>query len=172
LVRRANAGSEECLAGLRAVLDDDPQLWRRAGDVGARAERAWVELLAAGNQLAAESIPRRLRELKAELAGPRPSPLEELLVQLLGLSWLAVCHAEAAAAEPGGSLPQAALRYRRAESAGRRFVNAAKLLATLRELAPRGLLPRAAGRGPQEAGAGDAQDAGNGCRTVATRGSQ
>jgi hypothetical protein len=98
--------------------------------------------------------------------------METLLVDLAAISWLAVCHAEAAAAEPGGSLPQAALRYRRAEAAGRRFLNAAKLLATLREVAPRGLRPLAAGRGPQEAGTGDAQDAGKGCRTVATRGSQ
>jgi hypothetical protein len=139
------------LAGLRRLLDNNAQIWQRAGDVGARAERAWVDLLAAGNQLAAESIPRRLRELKAELAGPDPTSLEKLLVDLIAISWLATCDAEATAAEVGGSLSQAALRLRRAESAQRRHLAALKALATVRSLGPAALgmpIPQAASGSP------------------------
>jgi len=50
--------------------------------------------------------------------------------------------AQIEAASPAGrSLPQAAFRLRRAESAQRRYLNAVKTLTTLRALAPQGLAP-------------------------------
>ena len=143
IVRRANAGNDSCLLGLRKLLDENPALWRAAGDVSALAERAWIDLVAGGNKLAEEAIPRRLKALKAELAGPQATPLERLLVDMVGVRWLAAEHAEAAAAEVGGSLPQATFRLKRAESAQKRFAGSVKTLALIRSLLPRGvpLLP-------------------------------
>jgi hypothetical protein len=142
LVRRANDGNAACLDGLREILDKNPAIWRRAGDVSALAERSWTDLLANGNKLAEESIRRRLAEFKRELAGDQAAPLESLLIDLVGVCWLATNQAEIAAAGPaGGSLQQAQFRLRRAESAQRRLLNAAKTLVMLRALAPRGLRP-------------------------------
>jgi hypothetical protein len=142
LVRRANEGNAASLDGLREILDKNPAIWRRAGDVSALAERSWTELLANGNKLAEESIRRRLAALKGELAGDHAAPLESLLIDVVGVCWLATNQAEIAAAGPaGGSLQQAQFRLRRAESAQRRLLNAAKTLAMLRALAPRGLRP-------------------------------
>jgi hypothetical protein len=76
--------------------------------------------------------------LKGELAGSQAGPLEKLLIDLLGVSWLATCQAEAAAAQVGGSLPLAAFRLRRAESAQRRFASAVKMLLLVRTLLPSG----------------------------------
>jgi hypothetical protein len=139
LVRRAGEGNETCLAGLRQILDKDPELWRAAGDVSALAERMWIDLVANGNKLAEESIPRNLRELKVQLAGPSPTPLERLLMDYVGVTWLAAQHGEIGAAQVGGSLDQAKLRLRRAESAQKRFTGAVKTFALIRALAPKGM---------------------------------
>ena len=154
LVRRADAGSETCLAGVRELLDEKPEIWRTVGDLSALAEKRWIELLSNGSKLMEESVPRRLKELKAELAGPHSTPLEQLLVDEVGVTWLASQHGEISAAdESGGSLQQANFRLRRAESAQRRFMKALKTLTMIRALVPRGLMPVEAGGHPKKPGA-------------------
>jgi hypothetical protein len=136
LVRRANQGNEACLQGLREILEQRADIWRQVGDVAALAERAWVELLSAGNKLLEESILRCLKELKADLAGPSPTPLERLLINYLGTTWLASQQGELAAAQMGGSPELNRLRLRRAESAQKRFTGAVKTLSLVRALVP------------------------------------
>ena len=140
LARRAGGGDKDSRARLREILDHNPELWKAAGDAGAFAVREWVELVAGGNALAAESIPRKLAELKASLAGPSAAPLERLLIDYVGVTWLAAQHGEMGAAQAGGSLEQARLRLRRAESAQRRFAGAVKTLAMVRALLPKGVV--------------------------------
>src|SRR5262245_20210786 len=121
LVAGANAGDREALAGLRAFLDDHPEVWRRAGDLTALAERAWAELIGGANALFAESLARSVAALKESLAGPDPTSLEVLLVGQVVVAWLAAQHGEAHAADPSAGSPgQLALRLRRAESGLRR----------------------------------------------------
>ena len=80
------------------------------------------------------------------MAGPHATPLEKLLIDQVGVTWLAAQHGEISLAdEPGGSLQQANFRLRRAESAQRRLLNAVKTLTMVRALVPRGLLPQSAG---------------------------
>jgi hypothetical protein len=134
LVRRANEGNATCLAGMRQLLDDNPEIWQQAGDVASLATRSWIELMAAGNKLAEESIPRRLRAMKAELTSPHPTALERLLIDVIGVSWLAAMHGEVVAAQSGGSIQQAAFRQRRAESCQRRLLRAMKTLEMVRAL--------------------------------------
>jgi hypothetical protein len=142
LVARANKGDREALALLRQFLDANPHIWQRAGNLTAIAERAWIDLIAKENQLVAESAQRCLVELKTDLKGPHPTPMESLLVDSVGVTWLAIQHAEIhAASPPSGSLGQAAFRLKRAESAQKRHLNAVKTLATLRSLMPAGLVP-------------------------------
>jgi hypothetical protein len=150
-VHRASQGNEACLQGLRKLLDGKPEIWKKVGDVSALAERAWVELLSPGNQLLAESIPRRLKELKSSLAGPSPTPLEATLIDYMAITWLAAHHGELAAAEVGGSPEVARLRLRRAESAQKRFTAAVKTLSLVRALVPPGLRGREAGAGEKPA---------------------
>jgi hypothetical protein len=141
LISRANLGDQEALTRLRQVLDSNPQLWRQAGNLTAVAEKAWIDLVAGTNAVAAESARRCLAEMKTELKGPHPTPLESMLVDLVGVTWLATRHAEIQAASTGGSLDQATFRLRRAESSQKRHLNAVKTLATLRSLLPAGLVP-------------------------------
>jgi hypothetical protein len=142
LIARANQGERLAVERLRAFLDRNPRLWERAGDLTAVTERAWVELVAGTDQFRFESVKRRLAQLKEKLQGPAPTPLEGLLVDLVGVAWLGVHHAEIQAASPAGaSLGQATFRLRQAESAQKRLLAVTRTLATLRALLPEGLVP-------------------------------
>jgi hypothetical protein len=154
---------------LRKILDEQPAIWKAVGNASALAERAWLELLADGNKLALECIPRHLRELKAELAGPRPSPLEKLLVDLVGVAWLAANYGEIAAASPAGGCQQAALRLRQAESGQKRLLGAVRTLALVRELLPQPGLPVAGEPAGVEAG-GSSRQAGQGPASAVSAG--
>lgn len=136
VVQRASEGNQECLRGLRDILDANPSIWQTAGNVSALAERHWIEVLASGSKLAEESIPRHLKQLKAGLLGSDPTPLEVLLVDLIGVSWLAAQHGEIVASRQDGSAQQIASRLRRAESGHKRLLNASKTLAVIRALLP------------------------------------
>jgi hypothetical protein len=148
LVRRAGDGNQACLKGLRAILDENPDIWKHAGDVAALAERVWTEQIAGGNKLVEESIRRQVQALKASFAGGNPTALEGLLIGVIGVTWLAAHHGEIAAAQTGGSVQQVASRLRRAESGQRRLLNSVKTLALVRALLPRGEPPRKGKEGP------------------------
>jgi hypothetical protein len=150
IVRRASGGDEASLAALRRVLDHHPEIWMTVGNVSSLAERAWVDLLSSNSLLAAESLSRNLRRLKAGLAGPSPTPTETMLVDMIGVRFLAAQHAEYTAAQQGGSLEQARFRLRRAESAQKRFTSSLKMLTLVRSLAPRSLMLLSSASVPSE----------------------
>jgi hypothetical protein len=142
LVARANTGDRESLEALRLFLDDHPEIQETVGDLTRTAEASWLDLLVSDDTLGRESVRRQLEKLKSDLAGTHAAGLEKLLVDEIGVCFLANRHAEIMAAGPaGGSLAQAAFRLRRADSAQRRFLSSIKTLATLRALAPEGMVP-------------------------------
>jgi hypothetical protein len=77
--------------------------------------------------------------MKTKLAGTHASPLEHLLVDVVGTTYLAALYGEtAAASQPAGSTAQLNYRLRRAEAGQRRFLRASKTLATVAALLSRG----------------------------------
>ena len=46
LLERARAGDDAVFPELRALLDEDPLLWREVGDMAHQAEQIWIELVA------------------------------------------------------------------------------------------------------------------------------
>jgi hypothetical protein len=142
LVARANAGEMWAIRRLKGVLDDNPSFWRRAGDLTAVAEQAWITLVAGSDRLAIECTKRKLAELKDELQGSNPTPMESLLVDTIAVAWLGCQHAEIQASAPTtGSIEQATWKLKRAESSQRRLLTATKTLATVRTLMSKGLAP-------------------------------
>ena len=91
LLQRAQAGDPAVLSELRELLGSRPELWRRLGDLAGHVEEVLVGLAAGRSLLARESVRRRMDELRAELAGPAPSPVEKLLVGRAVVCW-AQCH--------------------------------------------------------------------------------
>src|SRR4051812_48843084 len=126
LLLRAQGGDLACLPELRALLDQRRELWERAGDLAQHAELSMLRLVAGTNLLALEAVQRKLAELKAELAGPNPSPLERLLVDRVGVCWLQVHHLDlqAGSVADGGNTAQGFYLQRRLDSAHRRYLQA------------------------------------------------
>ncbi len=142
LVARANAGEKWAIARLKGVLDDNPRFANRVGDLTRIAESSWITLVAGTDQLAIEGTKRKLADLKQELKGSHPTPLEALLVDQVAVAWLSAQHAEIQAASPSsGSLDQASFKLKRAESCQKRLLSASKTLATIRTLLSKGLVP-------------------------------
>jgi hypothetical protein len=138
LLQRAERGDESVLPALRRFLDARPELWRQLSDLARHAERALIRLLGENDLLAAESMERRLAELKGQLAGPEASPLEQLLSDRTALTWLALHLAELDAAacrrnrEADG--PRTREVERRLDRAHRHHTAAVRQLANLHRL--------------------------------------
>lgn len=142
LVCRAQRGDAAVLPELRQTLDADPTIWQAYGDLAAQAQAAWLSLLAGKDLLLAEAVRRKQEELRAELAGPEPSPLEKLLVERIVACHLQSLYADALYAQARQASP-ATLRelMRRQESAQKRYLSSIKQLALVRKLLRPSLSP-------------------------------
>ena len=90
------------------------------------------------NLYAREIIERKLAALRAELAGPHPTPLEILIVERIAACWLHMHHADMLFV--GNASQSEAVRkelLKRQESAQRQYFAAVKLLAQVRKLLQR-----------------------------------
>jgi len=89
--------------------------------------------------LCKESLRRQLDEMRLELSGPNPTPLESLLIQRVLACWVQVHFADALAAqaqERQAAPAQLRSLQKRQESAGRCLTEAVKQLALARRVAP------------------------------------
>jgi hypothetical protein len=136
LVQRAQQGDEGALAELRQVLDAHPEFWQRYGDLALQAQTAWLQLISGPNLLLREALQRKLDQLKAELGGTDPSPLERLLVERATATWLQLQYADSsyAHAKASSSSAQHQSIQRRQNSAQQRHLQALKILLTVRRL--------------------------------------
>jgi hypothetical protein len=134
---RARRGDLEALPRLRELLDDRPELWQSYGDVARHALSSWIKLIAGDDLALEESTSRKADALRAEVAGPAPSPLELLLADRVIATWLQLAHAEVMLARSrDASLKLLTFAEKRLDAANRRHINAIGALATLRRLLP------------------------------------
>jgi hypothetical protein len=135
LVEKANGGDGPALTELRAFLDENPRLWHRLGDMGAHAEAAWIELIANGDRLVAESVKREADRLREELRGETPGPVERLLADQIVVSHLRLQYLQTRAADsPGVTKGQQATLARQLDGARNGYLSALKTLALVRKL--------------------------------------
>jgi hypothetical protein len=136
LLQRARAGDPAAPPALKAYLDANPALWDQAGDLAAHAERAWITLIAGPDAVFAEALYRKAAALRAEVAGPDPTPLEALLAARVSACWLQVYYTEGVHAQQAKEMTPRLADYsqRRIESAARRFNQAVAALAAVRKL--------------------------------------
>jgi hypothetical protein len=99
ILDRAQQGDRTVLPELEQVLDQYPAIWQKTGDLAAQVLAAWVKLLAGSDLVLEESLRRTLLELRIELEGDAPSPLEKVLVQRVLACWLQAAQADAATAQ-------------------------------------------------------------------------
>ena len=121
-------------------LLDATGLWRVLGDLAAHAEMSWLKHVAARDPAMREMMARKVEEMKAELGGPAPSPLERLLVDRIAATWLMVHHADIEVARVGdGDLRRSGPARKRQAHAHRLYNAALVALATVRRLLPPGI---------------------------------
>ena len=94
VVRRAQTGQPEAIERLKIVLADNSQIWQVVGDLAALSRRRLLELAFAGDVLLEESNTLKLQamteQLKEEICGQFPPLVEQLLLDRLINSHLAV----------------------------------------------------------------------------------
>ena len=139
LMVRAQDGDEGTLPKLREILDGAPSLARKLLDPAKVAERSAVDLYSSKDDLLAqEAIPRVLQQMRSELEGEDPTPLECLLVERIVATWLQVQCYETLYAQNATkmTLAQGEHHQRRIDRAHNRHLSAVRALAQVRRMAP------------------------------------
>jgi hypothetical protein len=124
---------------------DDPPPFVAAATTGTGASPSHLIAVRSGSArrgpasdlIVETSLEERLAQLKADLAGPSPSPLELQIVDQVAVAWLATCYAalfDAVAAGGSDHTGQREEAQRRHDRAQRRHLAALKSLATVRKL--------------------------------------
>jgi hypothetical protein len=91
LSKAAEGGDGEARAELRrTVARCTPEVVAEASSVAHRAERMLIRTISAGEPLMQEALEVRLENMRAEIAGEYPTPLESLLAQRVVAGWLLV----------------------------------------------------------------------------------
>lgn len=139
VIAKAKAGDASVLPQLRAILDGNPALVKRYGDLGRQAEAAWVALAAGTNLYMRETFARTADARRAELTRPGASPVEKLLVERvvacdLQLGYLTTAEADALGA--GDGYRQLDFHAKRVERAQRMFLTATAALVAFQRLVP------------------------------------
>jgi len=133
----ARRGVKEVLPRLRTLLDEHPELIGHYDDLARRAQHAWLELFGK-DLLAQEGTARQLDALRHDLAEPRSSPLEKLVIQRIVACFLQTVYFDAreAVGQDIESREMAAFRLKRQAQAHEQLLSAIRSLADLRKVAP------------------------------------
>lgn len=132
LIERASKGDRKALAELQPALDDLPTLVATLGNVARHVQNATLDRLGGQNALLQEAARRHVANIRKDLAGEDPTPLETLLIENIGNAWLwaAYCNYQVAT-QPG---EWGLFWDKRADHATRRYLAAVKTLAQVRRL--------------------------------------
>lgn len=135
LIDRAQKGDRSILPQVREVLKS-PEVADALGNLARRVEATMVASVTGGNVAMQEGLTKKLAEMRADLLGADPTPLERQLVDRVVLCWLAVHDAELRAALATDLAPgQGDYWQRRITHAHKRHLSAIKTLATVRKMA-------------------------------------
>jgi hypothetical protein len=137
-LQRAMAGDDTALPEVRRWLRETG-VWKTTADLGRKAERAWIALVAGEDVELKESLAIKLKALRDSLAEGRPSALETLVIEQVALAWLETTYVEVL--DPQSySEKQTKTQHdhlmQRVERGHRRLMAGLKTLATLRKLRP------------------------------------
>ena len=86
---KAADGDKKARKELRRVLrESEPEVVREASELARKGQWALIKTAAGGEPLMEEALLTRLDLMRAEIAGPDPSPLELLLVEKIVAAWI------------------------------------------------------------------------------------
>jgi hypothetical protein len=143
LSEKAQSGDQEARKELRRLVrESSPEVIVEASSIARRAEMMLVKTISAGKPLMEEALQERMDQMRAEIAGENPTPLEVLLTERVVSGWLLVevlegliagqCQRDVTAHRvPATVVIQ---QSRILESATRRYLASIKELARVRKL--------------------------------------
>ena len=139
----AEGGSRNARKRLRRLVrSSSPEVIAEASDIAGRAQWMLVKTISAGEPLMEEALQERMHQMRTEIAGENPTPLEVLLTERVVAGWLLVEVLEgliAAQYQRDVKAHRVAPTYviqqsRILESATRRYLAAIKELARVKKL--------------------------------------
>jgi hypothetical protein len=131
-LKRAENGDKNCLPQLGAFLGDGKQGRHYRETYGSPAGVLCLYLIdkqAGKNLLVREALHKKLDNLRAELEGPNPTPIERLLAERASIGWLIMNLHELAYADSRWNISHADLQHRKIDKAHARFLSAMRTLA-------------------------------------------
>jgi hypothetical protein len=135
LLRRAEAGDRAVLPHLKDILAT-PGVTDLLGNLALRLQETVMTGLCGKNLAYREGVAQKMADMRAELAGPEPTPLERQLAERIVLCWLVLYESELRFAHLKDLPPRQADSWqRRIDGCHKRYVSAIKALATVRKLA-------------------------------------
>jgi hypothetical protein len=144
LRKKAGNGKAKPVEAIQAVAEIKakfPALYdglaAQVGDLVKFSEQALAECSVGGDYLLRSAIERKVAALKADLAGPTPTPLERLLIDRIGACWLAMQYFETIYAQglaKSTSWEGDAYRQSRLDRVQARYLAAITALARVRRL--------------------------------------
>ena len=135
LHRLADGGDARAFTELTALHHDSDDLWIEDGDLGARADRALMQLATTSEREEAE-LARYVARMRRDLDGPAPSTTERILVDNVVTCWLHLTYVQGrwAHAFKDGSATRLMDVDPLLNGAQRRYLEAQKTLAQVRRL--------------------------------------
>src|SRR6266508_4901468 len=123
-LKRAQSGDASTLPALRKLLQDPASVDHFGGNLAEQAELSLIEAAAGKNLMFREALLRKLELMRAELAGPDPTPLERMLVERVVACWLQVQDADVryAQGQQGCTFAQGEYHQRRMDRAHKRYL--------------------------------------------------
>jgi hypothetical protein len=136
ILKRAENGDASALPALRQALQLPELVDLCGGNLAREVEHSLIKTAAGKNLAFREALQRKLEMLRAELAGPSPTPVERLLVERVVTCWLHLHDTEVRFVQAKDlTIHQADYRQRALDSCQRRYLAALKALALMRKLA-------------------------------------
>ena len=138
LVELAENGDSKALADLKAL--DAQSLKEYAlqahGNLAAITENALIKTIVGDNLMLHEGLCEKVKVLKKDLSGPKPSPLEHMLIERILCCWLMAHYSDVIYAQNMADRTWVVDEFvqKRQDRAQRRFLQACKALAEVRKL--------------------------------------
>jgi hypothetical protein len=133
---RIQKNDKSAVPEFREMMKEYPAIAETLGNMAKVAERSFIESISQNDLLASETLTVKLAAMRAELAGPQPSPIERLLVERVVACWFQVYAADAiVSATKQCTFAQGDYNQRCQDRSHRRYLSAIRTLATVRKLA-------------------------------------
>ena len=133
---RAHDGDEEAIALMESSLEQIPSIARKFGSLNLLVDQGFTERATGHDPVKKKSLTLTLKQMREELAGSNPSPLETLGAERVVSCWLQLHYAELLyeCNLPKMVLTEDDYYQRRLDRLHRRYLSAMRSLAQVRKL--------------------------------------